>query len=101
MPLDSPPPTESVSTLDRIREIKRAALEMKGSLERLGPEYAERAKEPIADLADQFYELNKDLMAPQQYEAMKGDLDYFLNMVETAIAHYEFEEGTAENHTAQ
>lgn len=43
------------------------------------------------DLVDQFYVLNVDLMAPEQYEAAKVDAEYFMRLVVLAVAHWEKE----------
>jgi len=38
------------------------------------------------DLVDAFYHLHKDEMTPQQYEASRTDIGYFMKMVELAEA---------------
>lgn len=43
------------------------------------------------DLVDQFYVLNADLIAPEQYEAAKVDMEYFMRLVTLAVAHWEKE----------
>ena len=43
------------------------------------------------DLVDRFYVLNVDLMAPEQYEAAKVDVEYFMRLVTLAVAHWERE----------
>jgi len=34
---------------------------------------------------DRFYEENKHLMAPQQYEAAKIDFEYFMRLIDLAV----------------
>ena len=38
-------------------------------------------------LVDQFYEDNKSYLAPQQYETAKKDFEYFMALIEMAIAY--------------
>ncbi|GAI53779.1 unnamed protein product [marine sediment metagenome] len=42
-------------------------------------------------LVDWFYRENGDLMAPQQHEAAKKDVEYFMFLVELALAHHKQE----------
>jgi hypothetical protein len=42
-------------------------------------------------LVDRFYNENKNMLAPQQYKAAKSDFEYFMALVELAIAHWEGE----------
>jgi len=40
-------------------------------------------------LVDRFYEENKNLMAPQQYEAAKSDFEYFIRLIKLAEVYYD------------
>ena len=38
---------------------------------------------------DRLYEENKNLMAPQQYEAAKSDFEYFIRLIKLAEVYYD------------
>jgi hypothetical protein len=42
----------------------------------------------MQQLVDRFYQENEDLMAAQQYRAAKKDYEYFIRLVELALAYY-------------
>lgn len=50
------------------------------------------AQDAYQELLDGFYEKNQDMMAPQQYEAAKKDFEYFMRLVDLALAYYQEEE---------
>ena len=39
-------------------------------------------------LMDRFYSENADMISPQQYEAAKKDVEYFMRLVELAVEYY-------------
>ena len=43
--------------------------------------------EEYHQLVDRFHQENEDLMAPQQYEAAQVDVEYFLRLIELALAY--------------
>ena len=45
------------------------------------------AIESYGQLVNRFYEINKDILAKQQYMTAKVDFDYFLRILELAIEH--------------
>ena len=46
------------------------------------------AEKELHQLVDRFYRENEDMIAPQQYEAAKRDFEYFMRLVELAIAYH-------------
>ena len=77
-----------VSSLKSLYEIKRKAHSIEPYLD--GSD--ENAKANYEDLVDRFYQENEEMMAPQQYEAAKKDVEYFLRLLALAMAYYR-EEG--------
>ena len=45
----------------------------------------------VIELLDEFYEEYQDMIAPEQYEAAKGDSYYFLVLIKLALYHEEQE----------
>ena len=73
------------SSLESLYEIKLQALRIEPYLE--GGD--EKAKATYGNLVDRFYQENEEMMAPQQYEAAKKDFEYFMRLVELALAYYQ------------
>jgi hypothetical protein len=46
------------------------------------------AEEAWYQLVDRFYQENGEMMPPQQYEAAKKDFEYFMRLVDLAMAFY-------------
>lgn len=49
------------------------------------------AQEAYRELLDGFYEEYRDMIAPQQYEIAKRDYEYFMRLVDLAMAYYQAE----------
>lgn len=83
------------SSLESLCEIKLKALSMEPYLEGCD----EKSKETYWDLVDRFYQENEEMIAPQQYEAAKKDFEYFMRLVDLAMAYYRdgVEEGKGGN----
>jgi len=47
------------------------------------------AEKAFQQLVDRFYQENVDMIPPQQYEAAKREFEYFMRLVELAIAYYQ------------
>ena len=76
------------SSLESLREIKLKALRIEPYLSRHDERGIEKAQATYEDLVDRFYQENEDMMAPQQYEAAKKDVEYFMRLVDLAMAFY-------------
>lgn len=74
-----------VSSLKSLHEIKLKALQIQSCLE---GDDDEKIKETYRDLVDRFYRENEDVIPPQQYEAAKKDFEYFMRLVDLALAYY-------------
>jgi hypothetical protein len=44
--------------------------------------------ETVQQLVDRFYRENEDMIALQQYEMAKGDFEYFMRLVDLAVAYH-------------
>jgi hypothetical protein len=77
-----------MSKLDAIADIKMAALFLQKNLMGRNPETVRSAENELARLVDRFYDENRDLVSPDQYQAARNDYDYFMILVEMAIEHY-------------
>jgi len=77
------------SSLESLSEIKLQALLIEPHLEGDG----EKGRATYRDLVGRFYHENEEMMAPQQYEAAKKDFEYFMRLVDLAIAYYQEEDG--------
>lgn len=80
--------TERLSKLNIMMQIRQEALDINDRLMASDIEVVRAAEKDLQQLIDGFYKENKDMMAPQQYEAAKKDFGYFLVLVEMAVAHY-------------
>ena len=84
------------SCLESLREIKLKALRVEPSLEGRDEKGVEKAS--YEDLVDRFYQVSEHL-APHQYEAAKKDFEYFMRLLDLAMAYYRdgVEEGKGGN----
>jgi hypothetical protein len=49
-------------------------------------ELTRTAEKAWHQMVDRFYQKNEDMMSPQQYEMAKGDFEYFMRLVDLAMA---------------
>ena len=75
--------------LNKLMHIRREALELRERLMSSNIEVVSMAERDLERLVEQFYDDNKDMMAPQQHEAAKKDFGYFLSLIEMAIGYFE------------
>ena len=68
--------------------LKQEALSIYTKLQNPDADEVKAAMGEYLQLADRFYEKNKYLMAPQQYEAAKTDFEYFMVLVELAAEYH-------------
>ena len=74
------------SSLESLREIKLKALRIEPYLEGRDEKGIVKAKATYEDLVDLFYRENEEMMAVQQYDAPKKDFEYFMRLVDLAMA---------------
>jgi len=77
-----------MSKLDAVADLKMAALFLQKNLMGRNPETVRSAENELSRLVDRFYNENRDLVSPDQYQAARNDYDYFMILVEMAIEHY-------------
>ena len=71
----------------KTNRMKQEALRIYKKLQSSDAEAVKAAMEEYLQLVDRFYEENEHLMAPQQYEAAKKDFEYFMRLVDLALAY--------------
>ena len=77
-----------MSKLDSTFQIRSSACHIQSKLINSNAEEIKAAMKEYTELVDRFYNENKEFMAPQQYNAAKKDLEYFMSLVELALAHH-------------
>ncbi len=75
--------------LDKLIQIRQETMDIQNRLMSSDIEVVKVAKKGLERLLEQFYDENKDMMAPQQHEAAKKDFGYFLTLIEMAIGYFE------------
>ena len=85
------------SSLESLCEIKLKALQIQSFLVRNDEKWNETVKTAYIDLVDRFYRENEQMMAPHQCEGAKVDFEYFMVLVELAIAYHREEEDKGGN----
>ena len=78
-----------MTELDKVLQIKKEVLHIQGKLMSSDVEDVKAAMKEYTKLVDRFYHENKDFIAPQQYNAIRRDFEYFIFLVELAAAYHE------------
>ena len=76
---------EKIKTLNWIRQ---SAIVLKPSLKSEDPEEFGAARYAHKDLVDRFYSETSDYVPLLQYKAAKRDFEYFLRLVDLALAYF-------------
>ena len=79
---------ERLLKLNSMTQIRQEALDIRDRLMGSDIGVITEAEKDLERLLEQFYTENKDVMAPQQYEAARKDFGYFLTLVEMAVGYY-------------
>lgn len=79
---------ERQEKLNRLSEIWQEAMDLRDRLMSSDAEVVSKAEKNVERLLEQFYDENKDMMAPQKYEAAKKEFSYFVGLIEMAIGYY-------------
>ena len=77
-----------MNKLDAAREIRSTLLAIQDRLISSDPDVVKTAMEEYLKLVDRFYSENALMIAPQQYEAAKTDVEYFVRLVDLAVEYY-------------
>jgi hypothetical protein len=88
MPRRNETEQERQEKLNELSEIWREAMDIRDTLMSSDKEVVKVAEKNSERLLEQFYDANKDMMAPQQYEAAKKEFAYFVALIEMAIGYY-------------
>ncbi|MFH1081671.1 MAG: hypothetical protein V1766_15655 [Pseudomonadota bacterium] len=75
---------QQIEKIKALHGIRQSAIFLKTSLESDDPE----AKQGHKDLLDSFYAEVSDYMPLQQYKAAERDFEYFLRMIDLALAYF-------------
>jgi len=80
----------SMTKLESITDIRHTLFHMRLLQDRslCDRESLEAFQEAYIQLLDRFYAENEGLVAPQQYEAAKVDIEYFMQLIDLAYWHY-------------
>jgi hypothetical protein len=89
MPASSEGEKERQAKLNKLIRIRQEALEIQDRLMSSDIEVVKVAERDLERLLEQFYDENKDMMAPQQHKAAKKDFGYFVTLIEMAIGYFE------------
>jgi hypothetical protein len=73
---------------NNLQEIKLSALSILARINSADTVDVQNAMGEYAALVDRFYRDNEHLMAPQQYRVAKTDFEYFMRLLDLAIAYY-------------
>ena len=68
-------------------QMTQEVLSLLSKLQSSDPEEVKTGIEEYHQLVDRFHQENEDFMAPQQYEAAQVDVEYFLRLIELALAY--------------
>jgi hypothetical protein len=78
-----------MTKLESLQDIKAVTVKLLPML--IGSDVAaiKIAETALHQLVDRFYQENEDLMASSQYQTAKKDYEYFIRLVDLALAYYQ------------
>ncbi len=79
---------QQIEKIKSLQGLKQSAIILKPSLESDDPEEFEVAKHAHKDLVDRFYSETSDYVPLSQYKAAERDFEYFLRLIDLAIAYF-------------
>jgi hypothetical protein len=79
---------QQIEKIKTLHWIKQSAIILKPSLESEDPEEIKEARQGYKDLLDSFYAEVSDYMPLSQYKAAKRDFEYFLRLIDLALAYF-------------
>jgi hypothetical protein len=79
---------QHIEKLKALHWIRRSAIFLKPSLESVNSEELEQARQGHKDLLVSFYAEVSDYMPLQQYHAAERDFEYFLRLIDLALAYF-------------
>jgi hypothetical protein len=79
---------QQIEKIKSLQGLKQSAIILKLSLESDDPEEIEAARHAHKDLVDRFYSETSDYMPLSQYKASERDFEYFLRLIDLALAYF-------------
>jgi hypothetical protein len=79
---------QQIEKIKSLQGLKQSAIILKLSLESDDPEEIEAARHAHKDLVDRFYSETSDYMPLSQYKAAERDFEYFLRLIDLALAYF-------------
>jgi hypothetical protein len=79
---------QQMEKIKALHWIRRSAIFLKPSLKSEDPGVVEEAKQAYKDLVDRFYSETSDYMPLSQYKAAKRNFEYFLRLIDLALAYF-------------
>jgi hypothetical protein len=80
---------QTMTKLESVQDIRDTTARLLETLMGSDGESIRMAEEALQKLIDRFYRENKVMVAPPQYEAAKEDFEYFMRLVDLAVAYYQ------------
>jgi hypothetical protein len=71
-----------------LQDIKDTAVKLLGTPMGSDIESIKTAEEAFHQLVDRFYQENEEMMAPRQCEGAKRDFEYFMRLIDLALAYF-------------
>ena len=82
---------QQIEKIKSLYWIRQSAIVLKPSLESDDPEVIEEARQVHKDLLDSFYTEVSDYMPRAQYKAAEKEFEYFLRLIDLALAYFAYE----------
>jgi len=79
---------QQIEKIKSLQWLKQSAIVLKPSLESDDHEEIEAARHAHKDLVDRFYSETSDYMPLSQFKAAERDFEYFLRLIDLAIAYF-------------
>jgi hypothetical protein len=79
---------QQIKKIEALNQIKQSATFIKQSLRSEDPEELEAARHAHKDLVDHFYSETSDYVPLSQFKAAERDFEYFLRLIDLAIAYF-------------
>jgi hypothetical protein len=77
-----------MTKLESLQDIKDTVAKLQETLMGTDIESIRMAEKALEQLVDRFYQENEDMMAVEQYKMAKKDFEYFMMLVDLAVAYY-------------
>jgi hypothetical protein len=79
---------QQIKKIEALNQIRQSAVFIKQSLRSDDPKEFEAARHAHKDLVDRFYSETADYMPLSQHKAAERDFEYFLRLIDLALAYF-------------